>query len=81
MSGRHTLSLDGLVNSGEAALFHDFLKLMLSQRNNDVLWLQVSVDDSADAMQVVKPNKDLSGYSSNQRDRDAFVVIPLHDLK
>lgn len=69
-----------------ASLFHDlavldnFTKFVVSQRHDCILRFEISVNDLADSMQIIKAYEHLLRNSSNQRYRNTFVVVAFHDL-
>ena len=58
-------------------LFH----FLLGEAEVDVLWLEISVDDLADAVQVIETHQALLRHYADKRQRDALVVVPLNDFK
>ena len=54
---------------------------MLGEAEVDVLWLEISVDDLADAVQVVQAHQALLRHYTDKRQRDALVVVALNDFK
>ena len=77
----NVLRLHRLVHRRNHALLHDLGQLVSVECYNDVLRFQVSVDNSALAMQVVKSNQDLLGHSPDERQRNALVVVSLHNFE
>ena len=55
--------------------------LVLSQCEDDVLRLEISVDDLADVVQVVKSDEALPGNLARQIDWDAFELVLLDDIE
>ena len=52
-------SLDVLINSREMPFLNDLLELRASQADDHILWLEVSVDDTAFGMQKIQALADL----------------------
>ena len=73
-------SLDVLINSREMPFLNDLLELRASQADDHILWLEVSVDDFADAMEVVQSHEYLFCYAPDERDWNPLIVIAFHDL-
>jgi hypothetical protein len=55
--------------------------MRLTQSNNRVFRLEISMDNFANSMEIVKTNKDLFRNPPNKRDRNALIIIALHDFK
>ena len=77
----HILRLDSLVHRGDLTSLHYFHQLGLVESNDHIFRLEVRVNDSALAVQVVQPDQDLLGHSANQRQRNTLIVVSFHDLK
>ena len=54
---------------------------MLGEAEIDVLGLEISVDDLADAVQVIEAHQALLRHYADKWQRDALVVVPLNDFK
>jgi len=59
----------------------DLEHLVLSETDDNVFWLEVSMDDLAHAMHVVKSNEALAGQFSYKRERDTLIIIALDNLE
>lgn len=73
--------LVGLEEFDEGATEHVLVEvlelLLLGQREDDVLGLQVGVDYPADSVHVVEAEEELAGQAPHDRDGDAAVVVLL----
>jgi hypothetical protein len=59
----------------------DFLHFIVTKANNNVFRLEISMNNLAHAMHIIKTYETLSSQLSNQRQRDSFVVITLDNLE
>ena len=62
------------------AFLKDFLELRASQADDHILWLEVGVDDFANAMEIVQTHEYLFCNAPDERDRNALIVVAFHDL-
>lgn len=59
----------------------DFENLVVTQTDDDILRLEISVNDLAHAVHIVKTNQALASELTHKRKRDSLVVVALYDFK
>ena len=67
--------------SSKLARLCDFLHFIITKTNHNVFRLEISMNNLAHAMHIVKTYEALSCKLSNQRQWDSFVVITLDNLE
>ena len=69
------------LSCGQLACFCDLIDLVISEADDDVFWLKISVNDFAHAMHVVETDQALSGQFSNQWERHTLIIIALYNFE
>ena len=71
----------GLLGGSQLPCLVDLVNFFVSQADNYVLRLEVSMDHLTHPVHVVKSDQTLSRESSNQRKRYAFIIVSFDDFK
>jgi hypothetical protein len=58
--------------------FSDFL---WSEAEKNVLWFEISVNDSADSVEEIQPHHDLPGDFLDQIEWQSFVIVPFENFE
>jgi hypothetical protein len=66
---------------GQLAVFYDFSDLLWSEAEKNVLWFEISVNDSADSVEEVQAHHDLPGDFLDQIEWQSFVIVPFENFE
>ena len=66
---------------GQLAVFDDFSDLLWSEAEKNVLWFEISVNDSANSVEEVQAHQDLPGDFLDQIEWQSFIIVPFENFE